>query len=229
MNRRQTTRWVSAPTVAVFGMLVVLARPAVAQDDPNVGADQGIQVLTRGPVHEAFAEPVVYDPKPGPVIPNQPPAPVEEVPPDQKPEGSNVQWIPGYWSWDDGRNDFIWVSGIWRDIPPGRSWVPGYWDQVEGGFQWVPGYWAPDNVEQVQYLPPPPQSLDVGPSSPPPSANATWVPGYWTWEGNRYVWRRGTGCHSRPTGSGSLRITSGRRAATSSSTATGTAPSCSAG
>ena len=48
--------------------------------------------------------------------------------------GDNVVWIPGYWSWDDSRNDFLWVSGIWRNLPPGRQWVPGYWSEAAGGF-----------------------------------------------------------------------------------------------
>ena len=41
---------------------------AVAQDpaaDADPGQNQDVQVLTRGPVHEAFALPVVHDPKPG--------------------------------------------------------------------------------------------------------------------------------------------------------------------
>ncbi len=51
-------------------------------------ASQDPQVLTRGPVHEAFASPVVHDPAPGPVVPKDPPAPIQEMPPDQKPAGS---------------------------------------------------------------------------------------------------------------------------------------------
>ena len=42
---------------------------------------QGPQVLTRGPIHEAFAAPVVHDPAAGPVIPKQPPDPIQEMPP----------------------------------------------------------------------------------------------------------------------------------------------------
>ncbi len=173
--------------------VIAFARPAsFAQDpDPNPAEDPGAQVLTRGPVHEAFAEPVVFDPKSGPVIPKQPPAPVEEAPPSEKPVGKNVQWIPGYWSWDDGRKDFLWVSGLWRDVPPGRHWVPGYWDQASGGFQWVPGYWAPDDQTQAQYLPAPPASLESGPSSPQPSPEMVWAPGNWSWQGGRYVWSPG--------------------------------------
>lgn len=152
---------------------------------------EGMQVLTRGPVHEAFAEPVVYDPRPGPVFPNAPPQPVQELPPDQRPVGVNVQWIPGYWAWDDSRNDFIWISGLWRDVPPGRQWVPGYWAQVETGFQWVPGAWTSLNTQSVQYLPAPPASLEAGPPSPPPSPGATWSPGCWVWQEPTYVWRPG--------------------------------------
>jgi len=157
--------------------------------------------LTRGPIHEAFAAPIVHDPGAGPVIPKDPPSPIQEMPPDQKPAGQNVQWIPGYWAWDVSRNDFLWVSGIWRDPPPNSQWVPGYWNQVEGGNQWVPGTWMPvgsgqgpgqaSKQGQPSYLPPPPQSLETGPTTPQPSPNVAWTPGYWSWQGTNYVWRPG--------------------------------------
>jgi hypothetical protein len=172
-------------------------------------ASQDPQVLTRGPVHEAFASPVVHDPAPGPVVPKDPPAPIQEMPPDQKPTGQNIQWIPGYWGWDVSRNDYIWISGIWREPPPNSQWVPGYWNQVNDGHQWVPGTWIPipANTNQSQgqgqgqgqgqsqgqpnYLPPPPQSLEAGPNTPQPSPNVVWTPGYWFWQGTQYVWRPG--------------------------------------
>ena len=65
------------------------------------------------------------------------------MPPDQKPAGQNIQWIPGYWAWDVSRNDFLWISGIWRKPPPNSQWVPGYWHEVDGGHQWVSGTWIP--------------------------------------------------------------------------------------
>lgn len=177
--------------VAVLTLAIAaLGSTLRAQEDPNL-VPPGMQVLTQGPVHEAFAEPVIFDPKPGPVFPKPPPQPIEEMPPDQRPEGANVQWIPGYWAWDDTRNDYVWISGIWRDIPPGRQWVPGYWNQVGEGFQWTPGAWVPVDQGPAQYLPPPPPSLEVGPNSPPPSPDATWSPGCWTWQDSRYVWRPG--------------------------------------
>jgi hypothetical protein len=153
-----------------------------------------MQLLTRGPIHEAFAEPVVFDPQPGPIVPKEPPPPVEELPPAQKPAGDNVQWIPGYWSWDDQRNDYVWVSGLWRDVPPGRQWVPGYWSQAQGGFQWTSGFWAPTGQDQaqLQYLPAPPPSVESGPSGPAPSPDSTWSPGTWVWQDNRYAWQPGS-------------------------------------
>jgi hypothetical protein len=177
--------------------------PAV---DPSTQTDsQGGQVLTQGPVHEAFAAPVVHDPKAGPVVPKGPPDPIQEMPPDQKPSGQNVQWIPGYWAWDVSRNDYLWVSGIWREPPPSTQWVPGYWHPVDGGYQWVPGSWMPVTAgpaqgpgqaqaqaqSQATYLPPPPTSLESGPNTPQPGPNVVWTPGYWSWQQGGYVWRPG--------------------------------------
>lgn len=197
------TRWRRGRNaLAAIGFALILSASARAwqqtEQDPAEAEPQGTQVLTQGPIHEAFAEPVLFDPKPGPVVPKTPPAPVKELPPEQKPEGSNVQWIPGYWAWDDGRSDFIWVSGVWRAVPPGRQWIPGYWQDVQGGSQWVPGYWGPADANEVQYLPEPPASLENGPTSPQPSANAVWAPGMWVWQTNQYQWRPGFWVANQP-------------------------------
>jgi hypothetical protein len=167
-------------------------QPTLAPADAAAGepSADGVEVLTRGPVHEAFAETVSFNPEPGIVIPKAPPEAIEELPPDQKPEGENVVWIPGYWAWDDEQSDFLWVSGIWRAIPPGRKWVSGYWREAQGGQQWVSGYWGDAAVEQVEYLPNPPATLEVGPNSAAPSADHVWVPGTWVYR-TRYVWQPG--------------------------------------
>ena len=117
-------------------------QPPPQPQQASAAGQDGVEVLTRGPVHEAFAETITFDPEPGIVAPKAPPADIEEVPPQQRPAGANVTWIPGYWAWDDERNDFLWLSGIWRALPPGRQWVPGYWGQSRQGFQWTSGYWA---------------------------------------------------------------------------------------
>ena len=183
-------------TIGAFVMAIALAGQASAQGPFGNGGE----VLTRGPLHEAFAEPVIFNPAAGPVVPKAPPGPIEELPPDQRPEGDNVEWMPGYWQWDDERQDYLWVSGIWRVMPPGRQWVPGYWqDTNRGGYQWVSGYWAPIEQQNVQYLPPPPPSLEIGPNVPPPALQGfVWTPGHWFWTENRYVWRPGMWVQTYP-------------------------------
>src|SRR5437660_12546776 len=89
------------------------------------------------------------------LIPKQSPQPLEEMPPEQKPDG-DVVWVSGYWGWDDDRKDFLWVSGIWRTLPPGKQWVAGYWRQAGDQWPWGGEYWtivAQVNVEQeLRYL-----------------------------------------------------------------------------
>jgi WXXGXW repeat (2 copies) len=151
----------------------------------------GVEVLTRGPVHEAFAEPAGSQSIANPVIPMAPPPPVAEQVPDQKPQGQNSVWIPGYWSFDDERKSYVWVSGIWRVPPPGRVWMPGHWQQVPGGSQWVTGYWSIPNQDQVDYLPTPPPVVNAGATSPAPFPGQVYAPGCWIHQGNRYLWRPG--------------------------------------
>jgi len=151
----------------------------------------GTEIMTRGPVHEAFAGIVAFDPKPGVIVNAQPPSAINEVPPEQRLKGENVAWIPGYWAWDEDRNDFLWVSGIWRNLPPGRQWFPGYWAEVGGRYQWSSGYWENEAAKEVTYLPEPPRSVEAGPNIQSPSNNQTWIPGTWIWRNGRYAWRAG--------------------------------------
>ena len=151
----------------------------------------GAQVLTRGPVHEAFAGMVTFNPEPGVLVDKAPPDLIEEVPPEERPEGNNVAWIPGYWAWDDERNDFLWVSGTWRVLPPGRAWMAGYWGTVAQGYQWTSGYWADAKGRETTYLPPPPATVEAGPNLAAPSVDYNWMPGCWIWYQGRYAWRPG--------------------------------------
>jgi len=171
---------------------------AQGQAQAAAAQQEGAEVLARGPVHEAFAQPMNGQPEPGPVAPKQPPEPIDEISPDQKPEGGNVQWIPGYWSWDEDRSDYIWVSGFWRVPPPERTWLAGHWQPIDKGWQWVAGFWAAANVQEVQYLPPPPPSIDEGPSTPAPDENSTYIAGCWAYQRTRYLWRPGYWVGNRP-------------------------------
>ena len=159
---------------------------------PGDGAEvqEDVEVLARGPLHEAFAEQVNRDPQAGIMVSKVPPEPINEEPPEYKPEEGDVTWIPGYWGWDDEREDFIWISGVWRDPPMGHRWVPGYWHDTSNGFQWVSGFWRTSVQRQVEYLDQPPASLERGPSTAAPTANHFWVPGCWVNRAN-WVWRPG--------------------------------------
>ena len=175
----------------LFGAVVSHASAQAVSSPTPVAAAAG-ETLTRGPIHEAFAQTVVFSPQPGITVDVRPPEPIEEIPPEVRPDGERVVWISGYWAWDDERNDFIWVSGVWRKLPPGRQWVPGYWsDTGAGTWQWVCGYWADAAVREVRYLRAPPATLEVGANIPAPSSRHIWDPGCWQWQEDEYQWRPG--------------------------------------
>jgi hypothetical protein len=170
-----------------------------AAPDAAGGGDPNTEVLTRGAVHEAFAQPVVFNATQGAVVPKQPPDPVEEMPPEQKPAGDHVVWIAGYWNYEADQQKFIWTSGIWRAMPNGVEWVPGYWNQADGGYQWIAGFWRKNEVTQVTYLPQkPPDTLEQGPVGTAPSADYIWVPGHWMWWHEHYAWRPGFWAAANP-------------------------------
>ena len=183
--------------LAVAGTCFVWSRVGLCAEPAN-DDQQGGEVQTRGPVHEAFAGIVTFNPTPGVVITKASPEAIEEVPPDEKPAGDNVNWIPGYWAWDDERQDFLWISGVWRALPPGRQWLPGYWAKTSQGSQWISGYWADAQETETAYLPPPPATLERGPNIASPSPDCFWSPGVWLWVDSRYAWRPGYWVVGRP-------------------------------
>jgi hypothetical protein len=158
---------------------------------------EGVEVLGKAPVHEAFAEPGQTQQQAPKVITKEPPNLIEEARPEEKPEGDNVQWFGGYWFFDEERDNFIWITGVYRAVPPGRRFVPGAWQEVEGGWQRTNGFWAPDDQEQMTYLPPPPDPVEVAQTSPP-SEDSTFVPPCWVWRESRYVLRAGFWIDYRP-------------------------------
>jgi hypothetical protein len=179
--------------ISVFLTAVLAAGAACAQPTPPPEPNQEQpEVLTKGPVHEAFAEPIEIKSEPGVVAPNEPPPNIAETPPDEKPAGKQYVWIPGYWAWDSEQNSYIWVSGCWRAAPPERYWVPGYWSQTQGGWEWVPGFWASSSdQQQIQYLPAPPVVTDIEAPGPPPTPDELWVPPCWYWYQDNYILRQG--------------------------------------
>ncbi|MEJ2040827.1 MAG: hypothetical protein P8X55_18140, partial [Desulfosarcinaceae bacterium] len=76
-------------TVMVMLMAAVMATgilPGAAKGQaPPVPAEEQPEVLTRGPVHEAFAQPVIVKDQQGLVAPQAPPPDIDEVPPQERP------------------------------------------------------------------------------------------------------------------------------------------------
>jgi hypothetical protein len=71
----------------------------------------GADVLTHGPIHEAFAEPVNRGVRLL-VVPKRPPEAIAEIPPDVRPADPSAMWIYGHWSWDHDRPDFLPYNGV---------------------------------------------------------------------------------------------------------------------
>jgi hypothetical protein len=171
---------------------------AIAGTVVRADVERKIEVLARGPLHEAYAQPWEANPSPNQTIEQPPPEPLIEEPPDERPKGNNVQWIPGYWQWDAQKNDFIWVSGFWRDSPTGRHWVPGFWAKVPKGYRWVSGHWAGEQERDYQFVEPPPNNPDLGPTTPAPDAESFYIPGTWFYGNQGYYWREGYWAGVRP-------------------------------
>jgi hypothetical protein len=188
-------QFVTAAALVSLALGICSTERAIGQDvaappPPTPGIDaEGVETLTRGPVHEAFAAPTAKDPEPTDIVAKKPPEPIDEIAPDMKPEGAI--WVPGYWEWDVATEDFIWISGLWRVPPPSMRWVPPYWTEVDGGWQRVPGFWMSAEVAELEYREPPPSSLDVGPSTPAPGENYFYVPGTWNYYDTGWRWRTG--------------------------------------
>ncbi len=121
------------PGIVCVAVIAALGSYGLAQyyapPPPPVVVQQQGEVLTRGPIHEAFAQPVSLQAQAGLVVPQEPPPPIEEMPPADRPASGITYGYRGYWSWRRAqqRCGYIWVSACWRQAPPGRSWIPGYW------------------------------------------------------------------------------------------------------
>ena len=163
-----------------------------ADQPPPIPSDEEPEVLTRGPVNEAFAQPVNIDEEEenGFTAPQAPPPDIEETPPPDRPEGDQFAWVPGYWAWDSDISEYIWVSGCWRAVPPGKYWVPGYWAEMPDGWRWVAGFWVPVSTREIEYLPAPPLVYNVEPPVTG-SPDRIWVPPCWYWSHGRYTLRAG--------------------------------------
>jgi len=187
------SRWLFAAAASLLtaGLAVATLQDTRVQGGAEARVDErGIEVQVRGTVHEAFAQPATLIQTGIKVVAKQPPEPINELPPDQKPEGDNVYWIPGYWFYDEDRQDYLWVSGMWRNFPPDHEWVPGYWTEDTGGWRWISGYWTAHEVRDVDLLPQPPELIEEN-VPPARDENSVWTPGIWVYHEHDYRWRPG--------------------------------------
>src|SRR5215813_10829702 len=125
---------------------------------------------------------------------------IEAQPPAPSPR---YRWIAGFWAWRGGRQ--LWLTGHWALPPaPGYVWEPARWERQGDGWMFYEGYWRivdqPDPNVVYQPPPPPVQTVVVQAQPPPaieevrpavPFEGAIWIPGYWDWNGVRYVWVAG--------------------------------------
>lgn len=192
VNTMKRTLLLSLATIMSLSLPLGFAKTSLAQEIFDGAIDQeGAETLTRGPLHEAFAEPVTFGAEETLVIDKEPPAPIDELPPEYKPDDEDATWIPGYWGWDEERADFLWISGVWRVPPPGQRWVPGYWQTAAAGYEWVPGFWVAAETQELVYRPELPDSLEQGPTSPSPGDDHFYVPGCWHFTTTGYRWQPG--------------------------------------
>jgi hypothetical protein len=86
-----------------------------------------------GPAAPSGSDIVVQGPPPAP------PAPIAEAVPAQPSAGA--VWIPGYWSYENGRN-YAWQPGHWEIPPQGyRTYEPAHWVQQGNTSYYVRGGW----------------------------------------------------------------------------------------
>ncbi|NGX61451.1 MAG: hypothetical protein K940chlam9_00937 [Chlamydiae bacterium] len=153
--------------------------------------EEAIQPI-EGPIHEAYIT-QEYGKEILQAVPNIPPHPIYEEPP-RKTDPESI-WISGYWAWVREAGEYVWVSGIWRKLPPGQAWTPGKWHQYTEGWVWIPGYFSPEGSPAMSpVLSPPPTPLEEAtPQAPNNSESYFWIAGQWGYDPTvrDYVWYKG--------------------------------------
>jgi len=156
----------------------------------QLNAQDGVEPLQKGPVHEAFivkeVGSVIYQ-----AVPMEPPAEIQEQ--TTKRPSEEYKWISGYWSWSQDQGDYIWISGVWRRSPPGHQWIKGHWQHFDEGWVWIHGFWSTNDISTLQYIDEAPKDPIDEKVVPAPSSDYFWVNGYWEYDftDKEYEWIRG--------------------------------------
>jgi hypothetical protein len=134
--------------------------------------------------------------------PKQPPRPIAERPSGPRPD-RRATWVPGYWEWDPGRAEFVWIGGVWQMPPPGSIWVTPRWMGDRGGWYRTSGFWSgrrdngpiattysTANQPAWRTTGPPAGHPDDNPAAAP-GPDYFYVPGHYVPTGDQLKWKPG--------------------------------------
>ena len=151
---------------------------------------QPVSSISQGPVHEAFLSTTTESFILSAITLDPPPAIKEIVPASLN---SQWIWIPGYWEWSTELNNFIWMTGVWRQPPPAHVWISSEWIRTDKGWVRLKGFWSLSSADKLYaILTPPPDSIEE--QIPFMSdLEMFWAPGAWTYEAfqEKYLWSPG--------------------------------------
>src|SRR5207302_1673977 len=123
-----------------LGVLTIIVMFGQAQPAPDESAQPpGVDVQARGPVHEAFAEPISDQPKQGTGVTKEPPPPTVEAGPSVPAPDPSSTYVGGCWIYA-GAN-YRWRPGHWIAYRPGWVWIPAHYIWTPVGCVFVDGYW----------------------------------------------------------------------------------------
>ena len=169
----------------------------------NGNADENVDILARGPVHEAFAEQVSPDPTPGMTVPKAPPEPDRRGAAGLEAGGGRCGLDPRLLVL--GRRPWRLRVGQWRVAaraarsPLGSRLLAGGGRRDSSGLR-ASGDRRPST--ELEYAETPPESLEAGPSSPAPADGPLLDPGELGLRYAHYRWRPATGIRIATTGRG---------------------------
>jgi hypothetical protein len=132
---------------------------------------------------------------------------IPERPGAQRPSPDD-RWIEGYWDWEPGRAEFVWVTGFWLVPPPGEFWVGGYWRRDAKGWYRESGFWSGGGrIQKVVRA----QEVALGgraagpsltrpeePIGDPPGPNYFYIPGEYIPAWGGVAWQPGYWSASQP-------------------------------
>ena len=59
---------------------------------------------------------------------------------------ADYHWVVGYFRWESGQKEYIWVRGRWAKVVLGHRWLKGSYRTIAREdvqvYQWTPGRWV---------------------------------------------------------------------------------------